>query len=144
MNTPRVFCLSLALACAASLLTAQNAASGVVTLVPAQCVWHRGHDPAWAGAALDESGWQSLATSKLDSDDPHIWIRCHPDFAGFPQADEPALQVRMAAAYDVFLNGSPIGGNGERHARISSWPSRGDVLQHKLLKAQFADQTPSA
>jgi hypothetical protein len=121
MNTPRFFCLSLALACAASLLPAQNAASGVFTLVPAQCVWRAGDNPAWSAAALDESGWQSLATSKFESDDPHIWIRCHPDFAGFPQADEdePALQVRMAAAYEVFLNGSPIGRNGDLHSGLS-------------------------
>jgi hypothetical protein len=89
-KTPRVLCL-LALACAPLLLPAQTFMSEILTLSPAQCIWHRGDDPAWASVALDESGWRPLATSKLDPSEPRIWKRCHADSAAFSQTDEPAL-----------------------------------------------------
>jgi phosphoserine phosphatase RsbU/P len=94
-------------------LHAQSSAPGIFAISPQQCVWHAGDDPAWAAPSLDESGWQPLTQWEAHSYQPRIWARCHIDPAAFRNFDHPAMQVRLLAAYEVFLNGVPIGRNGD-------------------------------
>ncbi len=99
------------LTCAAPL-----AAQSVVTIAPDQCVWQAGDDPAWAAPNLDESGWQPLATWKRQTSEPRFWIRCSADLSTLRSLAHPALQVAFYDAYQLYLNGAPIGsaGNIER------------------------------
>ncbi len=92
--------------------SATLAAQSLVTISPSQCVWRAGYDPTWAAPSLDESGWRLVSTWKLDPSEPYSWIRCHVDSAALDQLADPAIQVRMGAAYEVFLNGAPVAQNG--------------------------------
>jgi len=94
------------------LLPAALAAQSIVSVPPQRCVWRNGDDPSWAAPDLDESGWQHYAQWKLNSDEPRIWVRCHLNPAALGNLDHPAVQIRMATAYDVFLNGVSIARNG--------------------------------
>ncbi len=87
-------------------------AQTIITVSPQQCAWHAGDDPAWAAPNLDETGWQPYSSLRPDSSGPRIWVRCHLDSAAFAQSDDPAVQVRLGAAYEVFLNGTFIARNG--------------------------------
>jgi serine phosphatase RsbU (regulator of sigma subunit) len=88
------------------------AAQSLITVNPQQCVWRAGDNSAWAAPNLDESGWQPYALWKLNPAEPRIWIRCHFDPATFRKLDHPAVQIRMASAYEIFLDGAPIAHNG--------------------------------
>jgi hypothetical protein len=94
---------------AAPVLCAQAKDSGTVTITPQQCVWRAGDNPAWTSADLDEAGWQPYSSWKVSPSEPRIWIRCHVDSAALSKSDNPAVQVRLPAAYELFLNGAPIG-----------------------------------
>ena len=91
-------------------------------LVPIDGKWqfHLGDDPAWAGANLDDSSWESIR-----SDDP--WgVQGHPSYTGFawyrrhvdirPTSGETG-QYRLLIphgedAYEVYWNGKLIGQYG--------------------------------
>jgi hypothetical protein len=88
------------------------AAQSVVTVPPQQCVWHAGDNPSWAAPNLDESGWQPYAQWKLSPDQPHYWVRCHADLSPLQGLAHPAIQVTLYAAYQLYLNGAPIGEAG--------------------------------
>jgi hypothetical protein len=89
-------------------------AQTILTVSPQQCVWHAGDDPAWAASNLDESGWRPLAQFNLPSqpDGPHFWVRCHADLSSLNTLAHPALQILFNAAYQVYLDGSLVGANG--------------------------------
>jgi hypothetical protein len=87
-------------------------AQTILTISPQQCVWRAGYDPAWAAPNLDESGWQPYANWKLNPAEPRIWIRCHRDLSSLRAVDQPALQVTLYAAYQVFANNRLIGAAG--------------------------------
>ena len=148
-NTPRVFCLSLALACAASLLPAQNAASGSRYLAPAQCVWRAGDNPAWSAAALDESGWQPLASWELAPAEPHISIRCHLDRETLGGLNHPAVEIREFAAWELYLDGARLGGNGSLESgefglntiRILPVPLSKSSGKRMFLRCAFRDDS---
>ncbi len=93
--------------------TAALAAQSVLTIPPQQCVWHAGDDPAWAAPNLDESGWQPYTQWKLSAGQPHYWVRCHADLAGLRDTTDPALQVTLYAAYQLYLDGALIGQAGD-------------------------------
>jgi Stage II sporulation protein E (SpoIIE) len=97
------------------MLLSPLAASGqsMVSIPPQQCVWRAGDNPAWAASNLDESGWQPYSSWKFSPSEPRIWIRCHLQPIAPGEFDRPAVQVRLLAAYQVFMNGVPIGGNGD-------------------------------
>ena len=78
-----------------------------------QCVWRAGDDPAWASPALEESGWQPYSAWQPNPSQAHIWIRCHVDLSPLRNSAQPALQVRLYAAYQVFVNASLIGSAGD-------------------------------
>ena len=101
---------------AAPVLCAQAKDSGTVTITPQQCVSRAGDNPAWTSADLDEAGWQPFSSWKVSPSEPRIWIRCHVDSAALSKSDNPAVQVRLPAAYELFLNGAPIGRNGDLHS----------------------------
>jgi hypothetical protein len=96
-------------------------AFGVASAVPAQilnipvsqCVWRVGDDPAWAAGNLDESNWRPLTDGKLQPDDLRLWFRCHADLSSLRGVAHPAIQIFVPAAYQLFLNGEPIGGTGD-------------------------------
>jgi Stage II sporulation protein E (SpoIIE) len=90
-----------------------EALPGIVSISPQQCVWRAGDDPAWAAPTLKESGWQPLTQWEAHSYQSHLWMRCHIDPAALRTLDHPAVQVRLLAAYQVFLNGVSIGRNGD-------------------------------
>jgi hypothetical protein len=96
------------------------AAQSVVTVPTSQCVWRSGDDPAWAASNLDESGWQPYAQWKPDDNHLQIWIRCHTSLDALRGTDHPALQLGIDAAYQVYLDGSYLGGSGTlRNANFS-------------------------
>jgi serine phosphatase RsbU (regulator of sigma subunit) len=98
----------ISLVCAAPL-----AAQSVVTIAPQQCVWHAGDNSAWAATALDESGWQPYSAWKIDVHTPRIWVRCHTDLRLLRPLNQPALQVHLHGASQVFVNGAPAGSSGD-------------------------------
>jgi serine phosphatase RsbU (regulator of sigma subunit) len=102
------------LVCAAPLVTHCVAiAQSVVTVAPQQCIWRAGDNPAWAATSLDESGWQPYSAWKLDAHSPRIWVRCHTDLRLLRPLNQPALQVHLHAATQVFVNGALAGSSGD-------------------------------
>ena len=95
------------------LLASAVRAQSMPTISPGQCVWHSGDDPAWAAPDLDESAWQPYADWKLNPDQPRLWVRCHLGPIAATEFDRPSVQIRLSAAYQLFMNGAPIGQNGD-------------------------------
>ena len=101
------------LVCAAQLaVQAVVAAQSVVTIAPQQCVWHAGDSAAWTAPALNEADWQPLATWKRQTSEPRFWIRCSADLSTLRSLAHPALQVAFYDAYQLYLDGAPIGNAG--------------------------------
>lgn len=94
------------------------AAQAVVTVPLQQCVWRAGDNPAWAAANLDESGWQRYTQWQSFSDQAHLWFRCHADLGAVRGAAPPAIQISLQAAYELFVNGVRLGGDGNVHSRF--------------------------
>ena len=101
--------------------------------IPLQgCVWHSGDNPDWSAPSLDESGWQHYALHQQVSQS-HLWIRCHADLSPIADFDEPALQVRLYAAYEVYVDGRLIGTFGNLQSGsfgmnlIQQWPLPRDL-----------------
>jgi hypothetical protein len=82
------------------------------SIAPGQCVWRTGDDSAWAAPTMDESGWLPYSAWQQSPTEPHIWIRCHTHLSALRDSAQPALQVRVFAAYEVFVDGSLIGSTG--------------------------------
>jgi sigma-B regulation protein RsbU (phosphoserine phosphatase) len=93
-----------------------------------QCVWRAGDDPAWAAPAIDESGWTPYSAWQQSLSQPHIWIRCHVDLSALQGSAQPSLQIRLYAAYQVFVDGKLIGSAGDLESGgfsmnlIRNWP----------------------
>lgn len=88
------------------------AAQTIVTIAPQQCVWRTGDNLAWAAPNLDETGWQPYTAWKLNPSQSRIWVRCHSDLSSLSQVDQPALQITLYAAYQLFADGRLIGAAG--------------------------------
>jgi hypothetical protein len=121
----------LILAC---LFPAALAAQSIITVPPQQCVWRTGDDPAWAASNLDESGWQPYSAWTANSAQPHLWVRCHTYLNSLHSVAQPAIQLTLYSAYQLYLNGALIGaqgnlanGNSSVNA-IRSWPIPGQLL----------------
>jgi hypothetical protein len=95
-------------------------AQSVISIANEQCVWHEGDDPTWAAATLDESDWRPFAEFKQPFGLTRIWVRCHPDLSLLQSQPQPALQVSLVGAYQVYLNGQLIGGEGDVENGYSS------------------------
>lgn len=104
--------LQLLVLVAAALAPAALAAQSVLTVPPSQCVWHAGDNPAWAAANLDEYGWQPYSTWTPEPSQQQIWLRCHADLSSLQGAAQPAVQVSLNAAYQLYFDGNYLGGSG--------------------------------
>ncbi len=87
-------------------------AQTILTVSPQQCVWRAGDDPAWAAPSLDESSWLPYSDWKPAPGQTHMWIRCHADLGPLRNLAQPALQLQMYSAYQVYLDGQLLGGSG--------------------------------
>lgn len=87
-----------------------------VNIAPENCVWHAGDDADgalhWAAPDLDESGWKPFTLWKLNPNEPRIWVRCHVDLSPLRATRQPALQLDLPGAYELFVDGSPAGAFG--------------------------------
>jgi hypothetical protein len=109
----------------------------VLTVSPEQCVWHAGDNPAWAVPNLDEAGWQPYSQWKLNSNQPHVWVRCHADLRALRWIGHPALQASVLAAYELYGNGQAIGDAGNLHrGNFSMDTIRSFPAPQSLLAAQ--------
>jgi hypothetical protein len=88
------------------------AAQSVLTIPPQQCVWREGDDLSWAAASLDESGWHPYSAWHADTAQPHLWVRCHVGLNSLRSVAQPALQVTLYSAYQVYINNALVGGEG--------------------------------
>ena len=104
-------------------LCAQAKDSGIVTIPLQQCIWRAGDNPAWSSADLDEASWQPYSGWKFSPSEPRIWIRCHLQPMALGEFDRPAVQVSLAAAYELDMNGAPIGRKGDLHSGFFSLDS---------------------
>ncbi|HWE85610.1 MAG TPA: PP2C family protein-serine/threonine phosphatase [Terracidiphilus sp.] len=123
----------------ALLIPAALSAQSVLTIPPQQCVWHAGDNSAWAAPNLDESDWQPFSTWSPLSTEPNIWIRCHADLSPLQDAPRPALQIALYAAYEVYIDGRPIGAAGNLKTGaftmdiIRQWPLSGDLAPPAVI-----------
>jgi hypothetical protein len=102
------------------LFPAALAAQSIITVPSQQCVWRAGDNPAWAAPSLDDSGWQPYAQWQPNDSHLQIWIRCRTGLAALRGTDRPAVQVSLDAAYQIYLDGSYLGGSGNlRNANFS-------------------------
>ena len=117
---------------------------GIVSISPRQCVWRAGDNPAWAAPNLDETGWQPYADAELHSGEVHLWVRCHADLAPLRGLAHPAIQVDSDAAYELFVNGEPVGGAGSMSSgnfsmdAVRSFPLRKPPPQSAVIAFRVA------
>ncbi len=89
------------------------AAQTALSIAPQQCVWKEGDDMRWAAPDLDESGWQPVsAWVPVATPTPYFWLRCRFDPRELAAAVNPHLQVSGDLAWQIFVNGRPIGASG--------------------------------
>ncbi len=131
------------------LVPASLAAQSIISVPSQQCVWHAGDNPAWAAANLDESDWQPYSAWTPNSGQPHLWVRCHTDLSSLHSVAQPALQVTLYSAYQLYLNGALLAsagnlGNGNTSLNaIRSWPIPSQLLSVGLPPSPSASQTAS-
>jgi Stage II sporulation protein E (SpoIIE) len=102
----------LSLLVTAALAPVTLVAQSIVNVPPRQCVWHSGDDISWAAPALDESGWLAFPVANLKPGDAHLWVRCHAGLSPLRGAAHPSVQVSFHDAYQLFVNGQPMGAAG--------------------------------
>jgi Stage II sporulation protein E (SpoIIE) len=88
-------------------------AQSLITIAPQQCVWHAGDDPAWSAPTLDESGWRPYSEWNLPNAPLRYWVRCHADLSFLRSMAHPAIQFRLFASLQIFVNGDLIGSAGD-------------------------------
>lgn len=87
------------------------AAQAVVSISPDQCVWRAGDDLAWASPDMNESGWRPYSDWQINPDESKVWVRCRavaPNVA----AEPTGIQVRLFAAFELYVNGEKAGSAG--------------------------------
>jgi hypothetical protein len=87
-------------------------AQSVLNIDTQPCLYHAGDDPAWAAPDLDETGWKPYSQWKLNPDQPRVWVRCRPDLSSLRAAANPAIQISLWAAYQLYVDGDLIGSAG--------------------------------
>ena len=105
-------------------LVADGLGRGVVAL-NGPCQFHLGDDQSWAAPAFDDSGWERLATDQPWGQQGHprytgfAWYRCSIALTPAPGAS-PQFSILLPLvddAYEVYWNGSLIGGLGKLQPR---------------------------
>lgn len=115
------------------------AAQSIIAITPQQCVWRAGDDPAWAAPTLDETGWQPYSKWKSNANEAHIWVRCHANLTSLVAIAHPAIQVTFYAAYQLFLDGTAIGGAGD----LRSGNFSVDAIRTYPIAAAISSTSPS-
>lgn len=87
--------------------------AAVVSISTQHCVWHGGDDMSWAAPVLDESGWRPFPVVNLQPGDAHLWLRCHASFSALRGLAHPFIQISFRDAYQLFVNGQPVGAAGD-------------------------------
>jgi Stage II sporulation protein E (SpoIIE) len=121
----------------------------ILPATPQNCVWHAGDNPAWADPRLDESGWVHYSPNE-QSTQLHVWIRCRADLSALRATDQPGLQVRLYAAYQVFVSGKMIGTAGDLKSGqfnldlVRNWPLPGNLTGTSLIALRITRRYTSA
>jgi hypothetical protein len=89
-------------------------AQSIVTVPSKQCLWHAGDDSSWAATNLDDSTWQHFPVKNLQASDARLWLRCHADLSASRGLAHPAIQISLLAAYQLFVDGRPLGAAGDQ------------------------------
>jgi len=105
--------LAASLFVALPIVSAAHIEAQLIALDQQQCVWRAGDNVKWAQPNLDETDWQPYSAWSLNPSEPHVWIRCHTNLSSMRNAEQPGIQVRVFAAYQVFANGRLMGTVGE-------------------------------
>src|SRR5688572_27130376 len=71
-----------------------------------------GEEPRWAEPGWDDSAWRQAHWSTIASNERVVWMRARVDGAALPADERVEVTVSAAAAYEVFWNGTRIGGSG--------------------------------
>jgi sigma-B regulation protein RsbU (phosphoserine phosphatase) len=129
----RKFMLVFALACPLA-----SVGQSTITVSPQQCVWRAGDNPAWAAPDLDESGWQPNPHWQRFSPAAHIWMRCHTNLSSLKNEKQPAIQITLYGAYQLFVNGELIGGAGNLSSGVFSL----NVIRQYSLPPTALDNAP--
>ena len=109
-----------------------------ITVSTQQCVWRAGDDLRWAAPELDSSAWKPYTQWKLNASEPRLWIRC--PIPSIAAGSDTAIQIRLFAAYELYVDGEKIGGSGE----VSSGNFSMDVMQtFPLRQSSFRRTTQS-
>jgi hypothetical protein len=126
-------------------------AQSVLTIDTQQCVWHPGDNAAWAAPTLNESTWRPYSDWQPISGQSYYWIRCHADLSSLRALANPAIQVRLHSAYQVYFNGSLIGNSGNLSNGnftidgIRAYPILADLLSTPTasisLRLRYRDHT---
>ncbi len=99
---------------ASVLLALPLGAQDALSISPEQCVVRIGDDVGWAARELSERDWRPASEWTGDpSPQAHFWLRCRLNPAKLAPAIQPVLQVNDDAAYEIYLNGEPIGSSGD-------------------------------
>jgi hypothetical protein len=118
------------------------AAQSVLNIPVQQCVWHAGDDPGWVATNVDETGWQPYSNWKSSTSDPHLWVRCRVDLSVLRSVAQPAIQLSLYSAYQLYLNGTLLGGEGNLGNGNSSLNSiRSYPVPAQLLSADSTSGT---
>ena len=77
---------------------------------------HEGDDPRWAGAAWNDHDWPQMHWGSVSSYDRVVWLRARLQPGDLPRDEPVVVAVSAVAAYEVYWNGTLIGGSG-KHGR---------------------------
>lgn len=92
----------------------------MIAISAQQCVWRTGDSLRWAEPTTADARWQPYTTWNLSPGQTHIWVRCRADLASLRNVAEAAVQVFSPAAYQIYVNGQGIGGDGNLGSGHSS------------------------
>ena len=110
----------------------------LLSISPHECVWRAGDNSTWSAPILDETAWQPYIPGQRIPQ-PRLWIRCRADLSSLSQTDDPALQVQLYAAYEVYIDGHLIGASGNlrngsfRMNLLRQWPLSRDSLHASTI-----------
>jgi len=85
----------------------------------------------------DEAGWNPYSTWTASPDQTRIWIRCRADLDWLRNIVQPGVQVTSSAAYQIYVNGRAVGGNGNLG---SGNFSANTIRSYSLEKSTLASQ----
>jgi class 3 adenylate cyclase len=125
----RALLITLAVALAAP-MAARAGALEVTSLDPPtslHAAWRcaAGDDPAWAQPGFDDSGWAARALPELDGGSPCLgpraWFRLRLKIPEALRGEPLGISAgEVDGAYEVWIDGVPIGGHGTLEPRVTN------------------------